>query len=768
MKKLRMMRQNNVLCDLEVFSDDGTKYRVHSCVWVAAFEDSRTLQSNKYKGCGNETSKIELLNISGDVLSTIVDFIYGEEINIIPVGLDDALKRLGFHGLKYYLDNGLSNLSCNYASSLTVTQQSDEADIEILKRPLHPNNTHPNSDPSMYEVKIKSERIEEDNPSVSLDTGNYVKEELSEIHTTPVNVKLEPVEMSDSMSYNTDDENDDVMNNIKIYSKQDGDNQTVTVCVEYDCSEKDENEVVQTDETQTVQPSHAPEDKTPEKDNYEKDKSTIQLLQQDNAVGVNLNPLMLTKPPSSVSSTSESINLSKKPRILPKFSSSQGDIVTVATFLSFAELQKKGKSWKLQESLVPIPMSGNSAEAFNKLPIFPQSSQPKALGDKRGRGRPKSCESERIKAPKIKKTSMQTGSSAATVTKKNRKTTAVSALSSTTIAKTNVPQVEPVLKGVPKVNTTCTSVQGPVILPSNYTMNHNILTDTSQAVTCTTQSKLALPANLPASSTSVTTSQQQGYRGLPTMVPCVDFNNSIDIGCIGSVAPKTNSNIFVQPRPITSECIIPKGNQTNQGSEEAIQGRTFYSKCIPTSSQYVIHPGQFVPLSSIATPATSVSQSSGLKSVASSKPDKHLVTQSIQKTSSVGAESCFPHYREIKPKFKNPEIKATNADKPVIVEQPLRKPRKRTRSLQNNKTLLNEPLDKYISDNLKKSRKNTPSSLKIKMNSLQPIRFLKRKKPLDMVAELYKNSGGASTKSTSNESVKSREGQENTPKCDAY
>lgn len=79
----------------------------------------------------------------------------------------------------------------------------------------------------------------------------------------------------------------------------------------------------------------------------------------------------------------------------------------------------------------------------------------------------------------------------------------------------------------------------------------------------------------------------------------------------------------------------------------------------------------------------------------------------------------------------------------------MRKPRKRTRSLQNNKTLLNEPLDKYILDNVKKTKRNVSSTLKIKMNAINPqSRFMKRKNPKDMVAELFKNSTVAEFQST--------------------
>jgi hypothetical protein len=280
-------------------------------------------------------------------------------------------------------------------------------------------------------------------------------------------------------------------------------------------------------------------------------------------------------------------------------------------------------------------------------------------------------------------------------------------------------------------------------------------------VTCTAQPKLALPGSLPA--VSVATSQQQGYGGIPAMVPSVEFNKSIDIGCISSVAPKTNPSIFVQPRPITNECTVPKGHPTNQGSEQLVHQRTLYSTGIPTSNQYIIHPGQFIPLTSIATPVTSVSQSSGLNTVTSADPGKRSSRSAPKKPSSVGAKSCIPHFREIKPKSENPEIKAANADNPIVVEQVLRKPKKRIRSLQSNKTLLSEPLDKYITDNLKKNSKNAPSTLKIKMNPPHSFRFLKRKKPVDMVAELYKNCTGGTTmlKSPS----KSGDGQENTPKC---
>lgn len=60
------------------------------------FEECWNLLLNKYKGCGNKLFKIKLFKVNLDMLLIIIDFIYGEEISFIFVGLDGVLKEFGF------------------------------------------------------------------------------------------------------------------------------------------------------------------------------------------------------------------------------------------------------------------------------------------------------------------------------------------------------------------------------------------------------------------------------------------------------------------------------------------------------------------------------------------------------------------------------------------------------------------------------------------------------------------------------------------------
>lgn len=791
MERLRLMRQHSVLCDLEVFSNDGVKRRIHSCVWVAAFEECRNLLSNKYKGCGNKLSKIKLSKVNSDMLSTIIDFIYGEEISSIPVGLDGALKELGFQDFKYYLNSGLSDYMCNQRSPENCSaNDNDKLKIqqisESISTNLYPDSHHDEN------LQLKDEIVEANTVNSALPscTQNDIQQtiESTENYMSSVHVKLEPVESMED-TWNTSEQTNDQMGNIQIFSKQEADDQTVTVCVKYDCAmNSDDGEELTCEKQSQCQPSISAGK------SVEKDKEILNDLmkevpipQQSNAVYIASNSLPIMKP----STTSESGQIAKNPPILPKFSSNQGDIVTVATFLSFAELQKQGKSWKLQENLVPIPMSGNSVDTFNKLPIFPQNSQSKCVGEKKSRGRPKVPETEKVKVSNKsqKKSTVNKGPrnstpKAATVNHNKVNLDAKTSTSFTAVGQNNV-----LLTSSCSTSTTH-SVQVPMVMQSQNITKCTSVINNRTVVTSNVQPKLPIPMNHSSAPTPVRIGQP-GNGIFHTMIPCVDFNDSIPIGCIHSVAPRIHSNLLLAPKSSISEC-IPQQSLASKDSKQGIGGNTLFS--IPTSNQYIItgNSGQVTqvfPASSM--PITSTLQPNLLNTVSAPKPSikqkamgKSLSAPILPKNySPVNVHKSVQTYREIKPKLRNPSFIASNADntkskdrelrnpehgnkslelpkspnqrskQPETINhedaKPMRKPRKRTRSLQNNKTLLNEPLDKYILDNVKKTKRNVSSTLKIKMNAINPqSRFMKRKNPKDMVAELFKNSTVAEFQST--------------------
>lgn len=786
MERLRLMRQRSVLCDLEVFSNDGVKRRIHSCVWVAAFEECRNLLSNKYKGSGKKLAKIELSNVNADMLSTIIDFIYGEEICSIPVGLDGALKELGFQDFKYYLNSGLSDYVCTGNQRSPVNCSANDNDklknqsiLENTSSNLHPDSLHEN-------LKVKDEIFEDNTVNTASSSGTQTDTqqiiEPTENYMSSVQVKLEPVESMED-TWNTGGETNDQMGNVKIFSKQEADDQTVTVCVKYDCAvNNDDGEELTCEKQLQCQPSISA-GKSVEKDKEILDNLSkeVQIPQQSKAVYTASNSLPITKP----STTSESGQIAKNPPILPKFSSYHGDIVTVATFLSFAELQKQGKSWKLQENLVPIPMSGNSVDTFNKLPIFPQSSQSKCLGEKKSRGRPKVPETEKAKVSNKchQKSSVNKGpgnSAPKTTTMNNNK---MNPDTNTSMFFTAAGQNNVLLTSSGGTSTTHPVQVSMVMQSQSITKCTNVL-NSRTVVTSNVQPKLPIPMNLSPVPTPVRIGQP-GNRIVHTMIPCVDFNDSIPIGCIRSVAPRIHSSVLLSPKSSISECIP----QQSLASKQVIGGNTLFS--IPSSNQYIIpsNSGQVFPASTI--PITSTLQPNLLNTGSAPKPcmkqkamGKSLSAPILpKKCSPVNVHKSVQTYREIKPKLRNPTFIASSADNTKSKDQelrntepvnksleipqspnqrleqpqtinpedakPMRKPRKRTRSLQNNKTLLNEPLDKYILDNVKKTKKNVPSTLKIKMNAINPqSRFMKRKNPKDMVAELFKNSTVAEFQST--------------------
>lgn len=790
MERLRLMRQHNVLCDLEVFSNDGVKRRIHSCVWAAAFEECRNLLSNRYKGCGNKLSKIELSKVNADMLSTIIDFIYGEEISSIPVGLDGALKELGFQDFKYYLNSGLSDYMCNQRSP----ENCSANDNDKLKNQRISENTSSNLYPdSLHDenLQVKDEIVEDNtvNSALSSGTQNDIQQtiEPNENYMSSVQVKLEPVESMED-TWKTDEETNDQMGNIKIFSKQGADDQTVTVCVKYDCAmNNDDGEELTCEKQLQCQPSISAEK------SVEKDKEILNNLseevpipQQSKAVYIASNSLPITKP----STTSESGQIAKNPPILPKFSSNQGDVVTVATFLSFAELQKQGKSWKLQENLVPIPMSGNSVDTFNKLPIFPQNSQSKCVGEKKSRGRPKVPETEKAKVSNKsqKKSTVNKGPENSTpkATTVNHNKVNLDAKTSTTF--TAAGQNNVLLTSSCSTFTTHPVQVSMVMQSQSITKCTNVI-NSRTVVTSNVQPKLPIPMNLSSVPTPVRIAHAQPGNGIVhTMIPCVDFNDSIPIGCIRSVAPRIHSNVLLSPKSSISEC-IPQLSLASKVSKQVIGGNTLFS--IPSSNQYIItsNSGQVFPASTI--PITSTLHPNLLNTVSAPKPSmkRKAMGKSLSapilpnKCSPVNVHKSVQTYREIKPKLRNPTFIASSADNTKSKDQelrntepvnnslelpkspnqrleqpqaitpedakPMRKPRKRTRSQQNNKTLLNEPLDKYILDNVKKTKKNVSSTLKIKMNAINPqSRFMKRKNPKDMVAELFKNSTVAEFQST--------------------
>lgn len=789
MERLRLMRQHNVLCDLEVCSNDGFKRRIHRCVWVAAFEEGRNLLSNKYKGIGNKLSNIELSGVNADMLSTIIDFIYGEEVSSIPVGLDGALKELGFQDFKYYLNNGLSNYMCNKRSPVNCAANDNN---KLNNKPLSEHtslNLHSDS-LHVENVQVKGE-IVEDNAVKSASssgaqndtqqtvdaTGNYI---------TSVQVKLEPVESMED-TWNTDEENNDQMRNIKIYSKQEEDDQTVTVCVKYDSvmyndDEKDLGSEKQLQGQPSILAGKSVEEDKAIPNNLSRE---VPISQQSKAGYIASNSLQVTKP---LTTTSECGQIAKNPPILPKFSSNQGDIVTVATFLSFAELQKQGKSWKLQENLVPIPMSGNSVDTFNKLPIFPQTSQSKCVVEKKSRGRPKAPETEkaRVSNKSQKKSSENKGPGNPIL----KATAAQNKMNPGAFSDTG-----PKTNNVLLTSSCSTSTTGPIhvsmVKQSQSITKCTNVVNVRTVVTPNVQSNLPVPMNLSSVPTPVRIAQPgEGFGTFHTMIPCVDFNDSIPIGCIHSLAPGIPSNVLLPPKSSISEC-IQQQSLDGKVSQQVIGGNTLFS--IPSSNQYIINSSQVFPASTITITSTSTLQPNLMNTVSASKPSnkQKAVSKSLsapilsKKCSPMNVHKSVPTYREIKPKLRNPtftassdeicnieskdqELQKTGAGNKSLelpkspnqrLEQPqtanhedakpMRKPRKRTRSLQSNKTLLNEPVDKYILDNVKKTKRNVPSSLKIKMNAINPqLRFMKRKNPKDMVAELFKNSTAAELKST--------------------
>ena len=811
MEKLRLMRHNNVLCDLEVQSRDGIKHRVHSCVWAAAFEDCRTLLSNKYKGCLNENNKIiHLSTIDAEVLSTIVDFIYGEEISSIPVGLDGGLKQLGFQGFRYYLNNTLSDSVCNETN---LAQSSPVSNDKL--RDLHTLTDVNCNSGHIVQDHVKKEIVQENVHNSLLSQGESTKND-----TNSVEVKLEPVE---SISEEIGEENDDQMSNIKIYSKPGDDDQTVTVCVEYNCSVDNEDTgecVEKNQETQLPVLSTSQEkdkESTLNEKSHKEQREDITCIKNNTSADAPQNiqsvvkdpkqvPVILSSPTTvNTSLDSSSGQFMKNPPILPKFPSTQGDVVTVATFLSFAELQKQGKTWKLQENLVPIPMSRNSTDAFNKLPIFPQCSQSKSAGEKRSRGRPKALDTGKAKVSnEIQRNAPNVGTvSCTTEAVKSVNSKGTKNRISPSLSKYDQKEVVPVTSSITSIcndytcstatRTTSIPMQVPIVEKSISMRNCDRITnqkrkpvttctnvvDCAKPVTSVVPTNFPLPLNFSSITKPVRICQQQGgSRIFHTMIPCFDFNDAINAGSVPPSANKINPHILLNPRP-TMDKSIPQGSLTQQVSMQTLGGTSIYS--VPTSNPYIcINSEPVFPLTSnsvTSTPKPRIinSRSNQKAKTKQNSKSKSLSAPVLQKTSSpVSAErNHIPTYREIKPKLSvktltpntsdevSKEVKSDDSDRVSDLlttnqqlQEPettssqkqknlLRNPRKRTRSLQSNKTLLNEPVDKYIYDNIKKTRRTISSSLKIKMKSVTPqLRFLKNRKQKDMVAELFRNSVG--------------------------
>lgn len=821
MEKLRLMRHNNVLCDLEVHSRDGIKHHVHSCVWAAAFEDCRTLLSNKYKGCLNENNKIiHLSTIDAEVLSTIVDFIYGEEISSIPVGLDGGLKQLGFQGFRYYLTNALSDSVCNETN---FAQSSPVSNNKL--RDLHTSDLNCNSG-HLVQDHVKNEIVQDDvHNSLSSQEVQNSQGESTKNGTTSVEVKLEPVE---SISEDIGEENDDQMSNIKIYSKPGDDDQTVTVCVEYNCSVDNEDTgecVEQNQETQLPVLSTSQEkdkESALNEKSHKEQREDITYIKNNTSADAPQNnqsvvkdpkqvPLILSSP-TTANTSLDSSQFMKNPPILPKFPSTQGDVVTVATFLSFAELQKQGKTWKLQENLVPIPMSRNSTDVFNKLPIFPQCSQSKSTGEKRSRGRPKVLDTGKAKVSnEIQRNAPNVGTvSCSTEAVKSFNSKGTMNRISPSLSKYDQKGVEPVISSICNdytcsTATTSIPMQVPIVEKSISVRNCDRITnqkrkpvttctnvvDCAKPVTSVVPTNFPLPLNFSSITKPVRICQQQGgSRIFHTMIPCFDFNDAINAGAVPPSAHKINPHILLNPRPTMDKSIpVPQGSMTQQVSMQTLGGTSIYS--VPTSNPYIcINSEPVFPLTSnsvTSTPKPRIlnSRSNQKAKTKQNSKSKSLSAPVLQRTSSpVSAQrNPTPTYREIKPKLSvktltpntsdevseetkevtsddsdrvsdllttNQQLQEPETTSSQKIKNLLRNPRKHTRSLQSNKTLLNEPVDKYIYDNIKKTRRTISSSLKIKMKSVTPqLRFLKNRKQKDMVAELFRNSvGGEIQRST--------------------